>query len=101
MGLWVVDKSTGLARDYSDDGTIRYDDRFHDHITSAAPQANTVAQDYRYDGANIILRSDGRRFILNQLRTAMQAVQNDVVVPSSLKTLLQIIGRIAEHLIRD
>lgn len=56
MGLWVVDRETQAVLDYSDDGSIRYDDRRADHLDAPGPVPPAQWMDYHYDGIGFTLR---------------------------------------------
>ena len=42
MGLRVIERATGIVKDWSADGSIRYDERYFDHVEGPAPPSFSV-----------------------------------------------------------
>lgn len=54
MGFWVVENATGIVKDYSADGSITYDPRFHTTRQDVDLPLGDQPQQYRWNGTNIV-----------------------------------------------
>lgn len=86
MGFWVVENATGLVKDYSADGSIQYDARFHATHQDLDLPAGDQARQYFWDGAKIVKRPpDQRTLDLAGLKTTLDALVGDALTPQKLK----------------
>jgi len=83
MGLWCVERATNRIADYSDDGSIRYDETTHDMFDG--PTVGAAWPQYVYDGAVFTLRAAPKP---TAVAAALDAVTKDAAVPQSVKDAL-------------